>query len=130
MSTLKLGWVVAAAFVLSAGVACAASVPAASRRRPAPRVQAYDPTAGDDVDGDDLTVRRAAVDALGTRRGSIVVVDPSSGRVLTIVGQKLAYETGFIPCSTIKLVTALAALTEHVIDRDSFIRVSRYTSST
>jgi cell division protein FtsI/penicillin-binding protein 2 len=127
MSGLKLGWVVAAAFVLSAGVAPAASVPAASRRV-ASRVQAYDPTAGDDVDGDDLTVRRAAVEALGTRRGSIVVVDPTSGRVLTIVGQKLAYETGFIPCSTIKLVTALAALTEHVVDRDSFIHVGRYTS--
>ena len=75
-----------------------------------------DPTAGDDEDGDDPTVRRAAVEALGPRHGSVVVVDPDNGRVLTIVGQKLAFETGFIPCSTIKLVTALAALTEHVID--------------
>src|SRR5262249_15617104 len=33
-----------------------------------------------------------------------------------------------IPCSTIKLVTSLAALTEHIVDRDTFIHTSRYTS--
>jgi len=92
------------------------------------RAQPVDPTAGDDIDGDDLTVRRAAVEALGTRRGSIVVVDPGNGRVLTIVGQKLALQSGFIPCSTIKLVTALAALTEHVVERDTFVRIGRYSS--
>jgi len=129
MSTLKLGWAITAAFVLGAGVGSAASASAAQRRPVARvRVQPYDPTAGDESDGDDPVVRRAAADALGTRRGSIVVVDPRTGRVLTIVGQKLAYETGFIPCSTIKLVTALAALTEHVVERDDFIHVGRYTS--
>jgi cell division protein FtsI/penicillin-binding protein 2 len=122
--------VVAAAFVLSPGVASAASASAASGGRAAlrHRTQPVDPAAGDDVDGDDPTVRRAAVEALGARRGSIVVVDPTTGRVLTIVGQKLAFETGFIPCSTIKLVTALAALTEHVVERDDFIHIGRYLS--
>ncbi|MGB7762153.1 MAG: penicillin-binding transpeptidase domain-containing protein [Bryobacteraceae bacterium] len=130
MSGLRLGWVVAAAFVLSAGVASAASASAASKGRPAVRhrVQPVDPTDGDNVDGDDPTVRRAAVEALGARRGSVVVVDPANGRVLTVVNQKLAFETGFIPCSTIKLVTALAALTEHVVERDDFIRIGRYSS--
>ena len=130
MSRLILGWVVAAAFVLSPGVASAASASAASGGRAAlrHRTQPVDPAAGDDVDGDDPTVRRAAVEALGARRGSIVVVDPTTGRVLTIVGQKLAFETGFIPCSTIKLVTALAALTEHVVERDDFIHIGRYLS--
>jgi len=90
-----------------------------------PRV---DPTVGDNVDGDDLTIRRAAVDALGTQAGSIVVVDPSNGRVLTMVNQKLAFKSGFIPCSTIKLVTALAALSEKVVDRDTFIHLGRYAS--
>ena len=87
-----------------------------------------DPTIGDNVDGDDLTIRRAAVDALGTQNGSIVVVDPSNGRVLTMVNQKLGLKSGFIPCSTIKLVTALAALSEHVVDRDTFIHLGRYMS--
>ncbi len=86
--------------------------------KPAPPV---DPTEGDNVDGDDLTVRRAAVEALGTLNGSVVVVDPTSGRVLTMVNQKLALKGGFIPCSTIKLVTALAAMTEGVVSPDAWI---------
>lgn len=90
-----------------------------------PRV---DPTLGDVTDGDDLVIRRAAVAALGNMSGSVVVADPSTGRILTIVNQKLALKSGFIPCSTIKLVTSLAALTEHIVDRDTFIRTSRYTS--
>ncbi|MDR3699050.1 MAG: penicillin-binding transpeptidase domain-containing protein [Candidatus Sulfopaludibacter sp.] len=87
-----------------------------------------DPTLGDNVDGEDLAVRRAAVDALGMQPGSIVVVDPGNGRVLTMVNQKLALQSGFIPCSTIKLVTALAALSEHVVERDTAIHLSRYSS--
>ena len=89
-----------------------------------------DPTDGDNVDGDDLTVRRAAVGALGTTNGSVLVVDPNSGRVLTMVNQKLGLKAGFTPCSTIKLVTALAALSEHVVERDTVIRLSRAASFT
>jgi cell division protein FtsI/penicillin-binding protein 2 len=57
-----------------------------------------------------------------------VVVDPDTGRILTIVNQKLAYQTGFVPCSTIKLVTALAALSEGVVDRSTFVPVGRRTT--
>jgi penicillin-binding protein 2 len=88
---------------------------------------AVDPTVGDNVDGDDLVIRRAAVTALGPVNGSVVVVDPSTGRILTIVNQKLALKGGFTPCSTIKLVTSLAALNEHVVDRDSWVYIGRYT---
>ena len=87
-----------------------------------------DPTLGDNVDGEDLTIRRAAVDALGPVNGSVVVVDPTSGRILTMVNQKLAFTGGFIPCSTIKLVTSLAALTEHVVTRDTAVFISRRVS--
>jgi cell division protein FtsI/penicillin-binding protein 2 len=80
------------------------------------------------VDGEDLAVRRAAVAALGTLNGSVVVVDPTNGRVLTVVNQKLAFKNGFIPCSTIKLVTSLAALSEHVVDREDSIRIGRRVS--
>ena len=93
--------------------------------RPYPRV---DPTLGDNIDGEDLLVRRAAVNALGNVNGAVVVVDPTSGRILSMVNQKLALKSGFIPCSTIKLVTALAALGEHVIDRDTSLFVSRRVS--
>jgi penicillin-binding protein 2 len=95
----------------------------ARKRRPAP--PPVDPTDGDNVDGDDLVIRRAAVAALGPVKGSVVVVDPETGRILTMVNQKLALQSGFIPCSTIKLVTSLAALTEHVVDPETWIYTSR-----
>jgi penicillin-binding protein 2 len=74
-----------------------------------------DSTAGDNVDGEDLDVRRVAVEALGAYNGSVVVVDPGTGRILTMVNQKVALGTGFQPCSTIKLSVALAGLTEKSI---------------
>lgn len=79
----------------------------------------------DRIDGDNLMVRRAAAGALGNYNGAVVVTDINTGRILSIVNQDLAYKGGFQPCSTIKLVTALAALSEGVIERDSFFRVSR-----
>jgi len=60
--------------------------------------------------------------------GSVVVADPGNGRILTIVNQKLAYRSGFVPCSTIKLVTSLAALSDRVVDPAAHIRISRYAS--
>jgi cell division protein FtsI/penicillin-binding protein 2 len=93
--------------------------------KPAPPV---DPTEGDNVDGEDLEIRRAAVEAIGTMNGSVVVVDPTTGRILTMVNQKLALQGGFTPCSTIKLVTSLAALTENVVSRDTVVPIARRTS--
>src|SRR5260370_9206312 len=92
------------------------------------KVPGVDPTVGDNVDGDDLVVRRAAVAALGTFAGSVVVVDPTSGRVLSMVNQRLALKTGFVPCSTTNLVTALAALTEGVVSKNTTIFTGRYVS--
>jgi cell division protein FtsI/penicillin-binding protein 2 len=74
-----------------------------------------DSTVGDFVDGEDLTIRRAAVDALGPLNGSIVVVDPQTGRILSMVNQRVALSSGFQPCSTIKVSVALAGLSEKVI---------------
>ena len=75
-----------------------------------------DSTAGDWSEGEDPRVRSAAVDALGKLNGAIVVTDADTGRVLTIVNQKLALSDGYIPCSTIKLVAALGALSEGLIE--------------
>ena len=110
----------------------AASVPAkrTARKRPATgfyRQPTYaDSTAGDNVDGDDLAIRRAAVAALGRYNGSIVAADPETGRIMTIVNQKLAYQSGFQPCSTIKLVTAFAALREGLVGGTTMVRLSKY----
>jgi cell division protein FtsI/penicillin-binding protein 2 len=92
------------------------------------KVPGVDPTVGDNVDGDDLVIRRAAVSALGTFAGSVVVVDPSNGRILSMVNQRLALKTGFVPCSTVKLVTSLAALTEGLVSKNTAIYTSRYVS--
>jgi penicillin-binding protein 2 len=82
-----------------------------------------DSTAGDNIDGEDLIVRRAAVEALGAYNGSVVVADPQTGRLLTVVNQKVAFKNGFQPCSTIKIVAAVAGLHEGVIDRSTHMRL-------
>jgi len=82
-----------------------------------------DSAAGDVIGGDDLIARRAAMEALGRLNGSVVVADALTGRILTIVNQKLAYRDGFQPCSTIKVPVALAALSESVVDRNTLIRI-------
>ena len=84
-----------------------------------------DSTNGDTAEFDDPIVRQAAVEALGHYNGSVVAIDPNSGRVLSVVNQKLAFSDGFIPCSTIKPAIALAALEESVITRDTMVPVAR-----
>jgi penicillin-binding protein 2 len=84
-----------------------------------------DSTDGDDVDGEDLTIRRAAVDALGKYNGTVVAVDPGTGRILATVNQKIALESGFQPCSTIKVAVSLAALGEGIIDQHSALKLGR-----
>jgi cell division protein FtsI/penicillin-binding protein 2 len=86
-----------------------------------------DSTQGDNVDGEDLVVRRAAVEALGPYNGSIVVVDPQTGRVLTMVNQRLALSEGYQPCSTIKVMAALAGLSEGAVNSTEPVKVYRRT---
>lgn len=80
--------------------------------------------AKDSTVGEDMEVRRAAVAALGNRAGTVVVMDPKTGQVYTVVNQEWALRRGYKPCSTVKLVTGLAGLTEKVIDPTSTVRVS------
>ena len=51
--------------------------------------------------------------------GTVVAIDPSNGRILAMVNQKLASSSGAEPCSTIKVSVALAALEEGLITKDS-----------
>jgi len=80
---------------------------------------------GDSVTGDDMTVRRITVQALGPNYGSVVVVDSSTGRILSMLNQKLALGDGFKPCSTFKVSVALAALSEKVIAPGDTVPVGR-----
>jgi cell division protein FtsI/penicillin-binding protein 2 len=78
---------------------------------------------GDVLYGDDPAVRQAALDGLGKLNGAVVVTDADTGRILTVVGQKTAFKSGFQPCSTIKVPVALAALSESLVDRLTQIRL-------
>jgi penicillin-binding protein 2 len=81
----------------------------------------------DDATGEDAEIRRVAVNALGHHAGTVVVMDPKTGRIYTVVNQQWALREGFKPCSTIKLVTGLAGLNEKIIDPANTAAIS-YTN--
>jgi penicillin-binding protein 2 len=78
---------------------------------------------GDVAEGEDPIVRQAAIDALGNMNGTVVAIEPTSGRILAMVNQKLALSSGAQPCSTIKLSVALAALSEGIITKSTEVRL-------
>ncbi|HEY8563696.1 MAG TPA: penicillin-binding transpeptidase domain-containing protein [Pyrinomonadaceae bacterium] len=85
------------------------------------RTDTVDNILSDNPEGEDLEVRRAAVSALGSHAGTVVVLEPQTGKVLSIVNQDWAIKKSFKPCSTIKLVTAFAGLNESLIDQSGTI---------
>lgn len=82
--------------------------------------------ANDNTEGEDLEVRRAAVNALGNHAGTVVVMEPQTGKVLSIVNQEWAIRRSYKPCSTIKLVTGIAGLNEKVIGEDGNIKTRKF----
>jgi len=82
---------------------------------------ADDQVLGDITGGEDPVVRDAAIQALGNMNGTVVAIEPTSGRILAMVNQTLALSSGAQPCSTIKLSVALAALSENLITKDTEI---------
>ncbi len=82
--------------------------------------------AGDITAGEDPLVRQAAIDALGDMNGTAVVIDPSNGRILAMVNQKLALSPGAEPCSTIKITVAMAALSEGLVTRDTPVQLAGF----
>lgn len=109
----------------------------AAKRKPVRRRVRYSPwkeptyadsSEGDVFEGDDPVVRRAAVEALGPLNGSVVVTDPQTGRILTVVNQQVAFRESYTPCSTVKIFVALAALGEGLVDRTTDVKVGRRLS--
>ncbi|MBV9304333.1 MAG: penicillin-binding protein [Acidobacteriaceae bacterium] len=88
-----------------------------------------DSKVGDNLDGEDLVIRKAAVDALGPYNGTVVVADPQTGRILTIVNQKLGLKGAFQPCSTVKVIVSLASLSENIVKPGTSVRLSRRSST-
>src|SRR6266404_2379993 len=84
-----------------------------------------DETTGDATAGEDPVVRQAAADALGNMNGTVLAIEPTSGRILAMVNQKLALSSGAQPCSTIKVSVALSALSEDLITKDTQVALGR-----
>jgi penicillin-binding protein 2 len=80
---------------------------------------------GDVTAGEDAVVRQAAIDALGNMNGTVVAIDPTSGRILAMVNQKLALSAGATPCSTIKVPVTMAALSEGLITKETRVALGK-----
>ena len=87
-----------------------------------------DLTADDVTAGEDPVVRAAAIEALGNMNGTVLAIDPSDGRILAMVNQKLALSAGAEPCSTIKVAVALAALKEGLVKDDTPVNLGGHYS--
>jgi len=85
------------------------------------RNQTAENIAKDNIEGEDLAIRQAAVDALGSRAGTVVVMEAKTGKIVTMVNQEWAIKNSFKPCSTIKLVTGVGGLNEGVINEEGGI---------
>jgi beta-lactamase class D len=85
---------------------------------------------GDITGGEDPIVRAAAAEALGNMNGTALAIDPSTGRILAMVNQKVALSSGAEPCSTIKLAVSLAALDEGLITRDTPVNLGGHYTMT
>lgn len=86
-----------------------------------------DITAGDVTAGEDPMVRAALISALGNMNGTALAIDPSNGRILGMVNQKLALSSGAEPCSTIKISVALAALEEGIVTKDTPVNLGGWS---
>jgi len=78
--------------------------------------------------GEDPVVRAAAIEALGNMNGTVLAIDPSDGRILAMVNQKLALSAGAEPCSTIKVAVALSALKEGLVKADTPVNLGGHYS--
>jgi penicillin-binding protein 2 len=94
------------------------------------RTRVQNMIAKDDTRGEDAEIRRVVLNALGNHAGTVVVMDPQTGRVFSIVNQQWAIRDTFKPCSTIKLVTGVAGLSEQVINPNTVVSDSNRVTLT
>jgi stage II sporulation protein D (peptidoglycan lytic transglycosylase) len=103
--------------VVSIAAGLALAVSRIFRNAPAQPTQSTEPTKIEDT-----RLQSVAETALAAREGTIVVLDPQSGRLLAVVNPDIAFKSAFPPGSTIKPFTTLAALRAGVITGDTRIR--------
>ncbi|MEO6392071.1 MAG: SpoIID/LytB domain-containing protein [Pyrinomonadaceae bacterium] len=69
--------------------------------------------------GEDAALLQAAIDTLHGRQGTVIIMDAQSGRVRAVVNPQTAFESQFMPGSTIKPFTALTAMRTGALRADS-----------
>ena len=62
----------------------------------------------DQTEGEDLEIRQAVLSAMSGRSATVVVMDPNTGRIFTVVNQQMALRSPVKPCSTVKMIVGLA----------------------
>src|ERR1041384_166253 len=77
----------------------------------------------------DAILQSAANEALGTREGALIVLDPQTGRVRAVVNPRLAGEQAFPPGSAIKPFTLLTALRSGALDKDARLLCRKHYES-
>ncbi|MGH8248743.1 MAG: penicillin-binding transpeptidase domain-containing protein, partial [Gammaproteobacteria bacterium] len=82
----------------------------------------------DSTTGEEPEIRAAALNALQGRSGTVVVMDPNTGRIFTVVNQQMALGSPVKPCSTVKMIVGLAALHEGVFDPNQDVQFSSRAS--
>lgn len=85
------------------------------RSRPSPALPARSTILPGNASDWDRRVAEAARGVLGGRAGSVVAMDPRTGRVLSIVNPDYALWHAYQPCSVFKIAVAVAGLSEGVI---------------
>jgi penicillin-binding protein 2 len=88
----------------------------AQARRPPPPPSLVVPAG---ADANDMAVGEAARLGLGRVQGSVVAMDPHTGRVIAVVNPGLGVANAYQPCSVFKVVVAIAGLTEGVVTPES-----------
>jgi cell division protein FtsI/penicillin-binding protein 2 len=106
---------------LAASATAEAAVRKARRSRERPRPAPPALVVASDASDDDRLVAEAARRGLGAEAGSVVAMDPWSGRVIAVANPAYAVGSSFQPCSVFKIVVAIAGLTEGVITRETTI---------
>ncbi len=87
----------------------------ATVRRPAEIVLPASLLLPPDATERDRMIGDAALAALERRNGSVVALDPRTGRVMAIVNPQTGLEHAYTPCSVFKIVVAIGGLSEGII---------------
>jgi beta-lactamase regulating signal transducer with metallopeptidase domain/beta-lactamase class D len=73
----------------------------------------------DDLSKENARFREIALQALKGHRGSVIVMNPRTGQVYTIVNQDWAFRRQWTAASTFKMITSLAGIEENQLKESS-----------